>query len=134
MYALDLDAMTYEVEDTGARLFGDRYFEAQPDQILRGMNNGYLYFTEDGGDRPGVYARDGEGNYYTIFKAASREKYRDDEAVGLAFSPDGRRLYAGFQDAELLMEFERKDGFPFDGVAVQLDYHGSYTNTAQESD
>jgi len=73
-----------------------------------------MYFTEDGGSSPGVYARLGStGAYYTMFQGFL-EYYDGDETAGVALSPDGTRFYAGFQEAGLLFEFTREDGFPFE--------------------
>lgn len=105
LYSLDLDAMTYEVERTG--------FPAQPDQIVLGKYGKFIYFCEDGGT-PGVYARDMDGSYTTVFSAIRGGWYDGDETVGIALSPDGKRFYAGYQDAGVLMEFTRDDGLAFE--------------------
>mmetsp|Transcript_20351 Transcript_20351/g.41910 ORF Transcript_20351/g.41910 Transcript_20351/m.41910 type:complete len:544 (-) Transcript_20351:142-1773(-) len=105
LYSLDLDSMTYEVERTG--------FPAQPDQIALGKYGRYIYFCEDGGT-PGVYARDVDGSYETVFSAIRGGCYDGDETVGIALSPDSKRLYAGYQDAGILMEFTRDDGLAFE--------------------
>ncbi|KAL7525950.1 hypothetical protein ACHAXR_001234, partial [Thalassiosira sp. AJA248-18] len=75
----------------------------------------------DGGTTPGVYVRDTNGMYHTIFEAIDGGIYSGngddespDETVGIALSPDRRKLYAGFQDAGVLMEFTREDGHPFE--------------------
>ena len=72
-----------------------------------------MYFTEDGGSTPGVFVRDGDGTYYTVFQAISDE-YDGDETVGIALTPDRMKLYAGIQDAGVLFEFTRDDGRPFE--------------------
>ena len=73
-----------------------------------------MYFCEDGGSSPGVYARDSNGMYHTVFQGISGGRYDGDETVGIALSPDGLKLYAGFQDTGVLMEFTRDDGLPFE--------------------
>ena len=111
-FILDLTAMTYTVERT--------QFSAQPDQIALaknmkslGTDHKYVYFCQDGGT-PGVYARDLQGTYHTVFQAIKGGWYDGDETVGIALSPGGKKLYAGFQDAGVLMEFKRDDGLPFE--------------------
>ena len=93
---LDLQNMAYNAEQTGSQFEGKGGFNAQPDQIVLGLGNykEWIYFMEDGGDNPGVYVRSRDGTYQTIFKAVDGA-YVDDETVGVALSPDRRRLYAG---------------------------------------
>lgn len=122
LFILNLTTMTYESERTGDQFSGKGSFNAQPDQVVLAGENfkRWIYFTEDGGSTPGVYVRDVKGTYYTIFEAMEGSSYSGlggddpDETVGIALSPDRRKLYAGFQDAGLLMEFTRDDGFPFE--------------------
>ena len=45
----------------------------------------------------GVYAIDGNNKRYAMFEAYA-EQYKGDETTGLAFSPDGTKMYACFQD------------------------------------
>ena len=77
-------------------------------------------YTKDGGTTPGVYVRDTSGKYHTIFEAieggiySGDEDNSADETVGIALSPDRRKLYAGFQDAGVLFELTRDDGYPFE--------------------
>jgi len=40
--------------------------------------------------------------------------YDEDETVGIAFTQDRTRLYAGLQDAGVLLELTRDDGMPFE--------------------
>jgi hypothetical protein len=94
LFILDLQYMTYDAEQTGSQFEGMGGFNAQPDQIVLGNYKEWIYFTEDGGDRPGVYVRSSDGTYQTIFEAVDGA-YVDDETVGVALSPDRRRLYAG---------------------------------------
>ncbi len=113
LYILDLTRMTYERELTGGpKLSGHGSFYSQPDQIVLATTR-YIYFTEDGGSNPGLYARDELGKFFTIFQGLEGA-YDDDETVGLALTPDRKRLYAGFQDAGVLFEFTREDGMSFE--------------------
>mmetsp|Transcript_20010 Transcript_20010/g.34435 ORF Transcript_20010/g.34435 Transcript_20010/m.34435 type:complete len:122 (-) Transcript_20010:110-475(-) len=114
MLILDLENLTYESETTGKKFYGEGSFAAQPDQSVLGPRHRHMYFTEDGGSSPGVYARLGStGVYYTMFQGMS-SKYDGDESVGVALSPDGTKFYAGIQDAGVLFEFRRDDGLPFE--------------------
>ncbi|KAL7549172.1 hypothetical protein ACHAWF_012450 [Thalassiosira exigua] len=133
IYVLDLDAMTYEASSTRDPDLYLGEFGHQPDQVVRNGEEGeLLYFTEDGGDTPGVYAIDAEGNYYAIVEAYGK-KYRGDETTGLAFSPDGTRMFVAFQDCGCeesgeidcgcLYSFRRADGRSFDGSTLGLKYH-----------
>ncbi|KAL7429034.1 hypothetical protein ACHAXH_000971, partial [Discostella pseudostelligera] len=91
---LDLDSMTYETEYSGMKFYGEGYFGDEPDQIIFGPTQKYMYFTEDGGNSPGVYARYGdEKTYFTLFQGINGV-YSDDETVGIAISPDHKRFYA----------------------------------------
>ena len=136
LYVLDLDNGTYTKSSTkwGVMTNGGT-FKNGPDQLVRNHGGEYLYLTEDGGDTAGVYAvHKSTGERYAIFEADS-ESYNDDETTGLAFSPDGTKMYAAFQDCGCdcsgydldcgcLMEFSRDDGRSFDGSTLELKYHG----------
>lgn len=114
MIVLDLDDMTYETETTGKKFYGEGSFGAQPDQNLFGPTRKYIYFTEDGGSSPGVYARFGnDGTFFTLFQAITGGVYDGDETVGIALSPDNKRFYAGIQMG-IIFEFTRDDGLPFE--------------------
>jgi len=111
---LDLANMTYETEITGRKFYGEGSFSNEPDQILIGPRRKYIYFCEDGGKNPGVYARqDNDENYYTMFEGIDG-KYDGDETVGIALSPNNKIFYAGIQDAGIILEFRRNDGLPFE--------------------
>lgn len=94
----------------------------------------FLYFTEDGGRTAGVYAIDAEGQSFAVFEAYGRQ-YFDDETTGLAFSPDGTKMFACFQDCGCkvsggvdcgcLYMFWRDDGRSFDGETLSLKFHSS---------
>lgn len=112
---LDLINMTYKVETTGKKFYGEGTFGSQPDQNMFGPTRKFLYFCEDGGINPGVYARYGnDGTYFTLFQAISGGIYSGDETVGIALSPDNKRLYAGIQDYGVIFELTRDDGLSFE--------------------
>lgn len=115
LFILDLNAMTYTSDQTGSTHVGMGDFNAQPDQIIENDmdKRKFIYFTEDGGTRPGVHVRDREGNYYTMLRAVPGGVYSGDETVGIAFSPDRTKFYFGFQDFGDLIEVTRDDGEPF---------------------
>ncbi|KAL7535638.1 hypothetical protein ACHAXR_006623 [Thalassiosira sp. AJA248-18] len=134
LYILDLDNGTYKKSSTKyGVLAGDGEFRHQPDQLVRNNAGDYLYLTEDGGGTVGCYAiHKPTGRRYAIFEAYGGS-YRNDETTGLAFSLDGSKMYAAFQDCGCdnsdggvdyncgcLMEFSRKDGRSFDGSALGL--------------
>ena len=108
MFTLDLDAGTYEEEKTGLKFRGKGSFKGQPDQTLDDPDSNYMYFTEEDGIGVGVYARhDKDGCYSTLFEDTGARA--GDETVGTATSPDGTRLYVGFQVSGELFVVERKD-------------------------
>ena len=87
--------MTYVTERTGSNFGGKGSFNAQPDQIILENYKRWIYFSEDGGSTPGVYVRDKAGMYRTVFEGIAGGRYDGDETVGIALSPDRRKLYAG---------------------------------------
>ena len=107
--------MTYTADQSGSTHVGMGDFNAQPDQIIENDmdKRKFIYFTEDGGTRPGVHVRDREGNYYTMLRAVPGGVYSGDETIGIAFSPDRTKFYFGFQDFGDLIEVTRDDGEPF---------------------
>jgi len=131
LYALDLDNNTYTMAPTNEALLGGGEFKNSPDQLIRNEGD-FLYFTEDGGKTPGVYAVDSSGQRFAIFEAYGKQ-YFGDETTGLAFSPDGTKMYACFQDCGCkrsgegdcgcMLEFWRNDGRSFDGATMNLKYH-----------
>lgn len=135
LYTLDLKSYNYTVASTKNNLFGDGSFTNSPDQIITGKGGEVLYFTEDGGKSVGVYAIDKSNKRYAIFEAYGL-MYNGDETTGLAFSPDGTKMYACFQDCGCknsddvdftcgcLLEFSRADGESMDGSTFALKFHG----------
>ena len=112
---LDLESMTYTAEESGLKFYGEGSFGGQPDQIIHGPSRKYIYFTEDGSDDPGVYGRHAEDEtYFTLFQAIKGGMHTEDETIGIAMSPDGRRLYAGFQTTGHIFEFTRQDEQSFE--------------------
>jgi sugar lactone lactonase YvrE len=115
LFILDFNSMTYKSERTGSTWVGQGSFNAQPDQIIENDmdTRKYIYFTQDGGNAPGVHVRDREGNYYTMVRGIPGGRYSGDETVGIAFSPDRRTFYFGFQDDGSLFAVTRDDNFVF---------------------
>lgn len=114
MYVLDLNTGTFTSRSTRSGAF-----DGGPDQVVKviGRSN-LLFFTEDGGDRPGIHARDSAGRFYTIL-----EGIEDDESTGLALSPDSKSIYFAMQKAGLIYEVKRTDGLPFDAKTLNIKYH-----------
>jgi len=124
LFVLNLDNGTYTSSSTqyGSLGTGGGVFNDQPDQIVRNGGD-YLYLTEDGGSTPGVYSiHKPTGAKYAIFQGYSTSLVND-ETTGLAFSPDGTKMYAAFQDCGCLLEFSRDDGMSFDGEKLDLKFH-----------
>jgi hypothetical protein len=124
MYILDLDNKTYTTMSTqfGSLGTGGGAFNHQPDQIVRNSGD-YLYLTEDGGVSPGIYAlHKPTGAKYAIVQGYSTA-LQYDETSGLAFSPDGKKMYTAFQDCGCLLEFSRDDGLSFDGETLDVKFH-----------
>ena len=120
MYTLDLDTMEYKVESTERGMF-----DGGPDQIKRILdgdeNSNLLFFTEDGGGRAGVHARNELGAYLTILESSEYEN----ETTGLSFSPDGKAMYIAYQVDGLLFEIRREDGLPFYGRSLNVAFHAA---------
>ncbi|KAL7495642.1 hypothetical protein ACHAWT_005693 [Skeletonema menzelii] len=115
LYILNLTDKTYTSERTGSSWVGQGAFNSQPDQIIGNDmdKRKFIYFTEDGGKGPGVHVRDRQGRYYTMVRGVPGGRYSGDETVGIAFSPDRKKFYFGFQDAGVLIEVTRNDGQVF---------------------
>ena len=116
LYELDLDKLTYTRESTQAM------FDGGPDQIKKVLNeNGefaMLYFTEDGGEKAGIHARDSNGVVHTIL-----EGLYEPETTGLSFSPDGKRMYFAFQEDGFLFEIQRLDQQSFHATTLNVKRH-----------
>jgi hypothetical protein len=116
LFVLDLDGNTYTTESTETgNLPGGGRLGAQPDQLTLDTD-GLLFFTEDGGDAPGVYAYDGKR--YLALAQAINGAYKNDETTGVHVSPDGMWLFFAFQDIGYLFRARRIDGRPFEGRHV----------------
>ena len=114
IFMLNMNSMTYTSERTGSNWRGQGNFNAQPDQIIKMTDDRkFVYFTEDGGSSPGAHARDSDGKYYTLFRVIPGGRYSGDETVGIAFSPDRKRFYCGYQENGVLLEVTREDGQMF---------------------
>ena len=56
-----------------------------------------------------------DGAYFTMFQVIAGGVHKeDDETVGIALSPDHKRLYAGFKGNGFIFEFTRVDGLAFE--------------------
>jgi hypothetical protein len=117
LFILDLDDQTYTAESTKSGAF-----DGEPDQVQNILSDSreLLFFTEDGGVRPGIHARDRDGRFFSILESPT---YSDDESTGLAFSPDARRIYFALQENGLIYEIMRIDGLPFSGNTLNIKYH-----------
>jgi len=81
-----------------------------------------LYFTEEGGRRPGLHGRNEAGQFFTILES---DVYDPDETTGFAFSPDALHLYFGYQDNGVCFDVTRLDGLPFYGRTLNVKYHAA---------
>jgi hypothetical protein len=120
LYILDLDGNTYTNHTTTQGLF-----DGAPDQILhilgqRKDKENVLYFTEEGGRRPGIHGRNELGQFFTILES---DVYDPDETTGFAFSPDNMHLYVCYQLNGVCFDVTRKDGLPFSGRTLNVKYH-----------
>lgn len=113
LYILDLDNLTYERSST----VSDQVASIIATDPLRDM----LYFCEESSDiNNGVHARDSEGYFYTIINGPGL----DSETTGLAFSPDNKRMYVGYQGDGIIFEVTRDDGYEFGAHRLDIKYHG----------
>jgi hypothetical protein len=94
---------------------------AFPDQIV--FLSDVLYFTEDDGRSPGIYAHGGTRMYTLIERYET--KFQADETTAISFSPDGTKMYFSMQEIGYLFQVERQDGLPFAGnrPLLSLCYH-----------
>lgn len=114
LFILDLDAMTYESHPT---VYG--LFDGHPDQMKRLLQDGLLYFCEEGGKENGVHARDDNGWFFTILESVELT----DETTGLAFSPDAKHMYVSYQHNGIIFDISREDGLPFHWRTINVKYH-----------
>jgi uncharacterized protein len=118
LFLLDLQKLTYTVVSTETTtLPGGGSLDAQPDHVIsyyhatQSTNGNLLLLTEDGGPTPGLFAYDGT-EYLSVFESLP-SYHNNDEVTGIAFSPDGRYMYACLQDAGYLFQISRLDSQPF---------------------
>lgn len=123
MFTLNLNGGTYKRSSTQTGLF-----DGQPDQLrtVLGTEPGgatrssiMLYYTEDGGSRAGIHARDEFENIFTILESGLYQP----ETTGVSFTPDGKRLYFAYQNDGILFELRRKDGESFRARSLNLKTH-----------
>jgi len=125
LFDLDLDRMTYAVTSTYRPSIG---FRDQPDQLFffsstvggggDMQEHPHLYFTEDGGRSPGLFAFDGSS--FRVLLLADGGAYGGDETTGIDLSPDGRSLFFCVQGIGRMFRLRRLDGLPFEGSHVRL--------------
>jgi hypothetical protein len=125
LFILDLDAQTFVRSSTKSGAFN-----SGPDQVARLLSDddgtGILYFCEGGEMGTGVHGRNSDGQFFTILQAdegPSDFDRIDGETSGLAFSPDGKRMYVSFQQQGKIFEIRRTDGRPFGGQRLDIKYH-----------
>jgi len=116
LFELDLDANTWSRSSVQGGAF-----DGKPDTMARILDDpgDIVYMTEEGGDDAGVHGRDKDNNYYVILESP----LYSEETTGLAFSPDGRRMYVAYQKNGVLLEVWREDGLAFSGRIVDIKYH-----------
>ena len=117
LYILDLDKGTYKIDKIGSGKF-----DGAPDQIKRltsADHSDLLYFTEEGGQKAGIHARDHMNEYFTIVEGLMYGK----ETTGLAFSPDGKTLLFAHQVDGIVFAINRIDGEPFHGSSIDVKRH-----------
>ena len=122
LFILDLDAQTYKVFSTVSGVF-----DGTPDQLKRVVHGDgedpsktLLYFCEEDGTENGVHARDENGWFFTILESGLT---LDDEATGLAFSPDGKHMYLSYQKTGRIYDIWRNDGLSFHAKTLNVKYH-----------
>ena len=79
----------------------------------------YRFFTEEGGQDPGIHGRDSNGNFFTVLESPMYE----DETTGLSFSPDAKHMYVAYQVTGTLFDISRLDGLPFHAKSLNVKYH-----------
>ena len=121
MYVLNLSLGVYTAQPTSTG--GD--FNGEPDQIQRvyRTDGELLFFTEDGGTSPGIYARTRLGTDFVTILESSQFINKDQDTTGLTFSPNGKHMYFAIQDAGLIYEVTRLDGLSFNARSLSLKYN-----------
>jgi hypothetical protein len=116
LFIIDLDSDTYVRLST---VFG--LFDGQPDQMQRLVNgiDDIVYFNEDQGVDAGIHGRNMEGQFFTILEAPGWGV----ETTGLAWDPSGKYMYFALQEDGVLFEVSRIDGYPFQGMTLDVRYH-----------
>jgi len=117
MFVFDLDKGTYYNHTTMSGLF-----DGGPDQMQRILDDepgDLLFFTEEQGKSAGIHARDLQDRVYTIIEGPGLIQ----ETTGLAFSPNGKRMYVAYQKNGLLFDIWREDGHSFGGLTLNVKYH-----------
>jgi uncharacterized protein len=110
LYTLNLDTLSYTVVSTRtSTLPGGGTFDSQPDHVLD-TSSGAILLTEDGGSTPGLFVYDG-----TKFLSYFESNFKNDEVVGVAFSPDRKFMFAVLQHIGIMYQISRDDGQKFDG-------------------
>ena len=64
------------------------------------------------------------GDYVPIVQST----FYVDETVGLAFSPDYKYMYMGYQNAGVVFQISRTDTLPFYGTTLNVKYHNGIDN------
>lgn len=116
---LDLAHQTYTYSSTASGAF-----ENQPDQVgrlVKDDDESILYFAEDGGASSGVFGRNMHGNYFTVLEGRTDDE--EDEATGLAWSPDALHMYVTYQQGGFVYDCTRDDNMPFHGATLDIKYH-----------
>jgi hypothetical protein len=116
LFVLDLDSNTYARSSTV-----DGLFDGEPDQMQRlvyGIDD-IVYFNEDQGKVAGIHGRNREGQFFTILEAPGWSI----ETTGLAWDPSGKYMYFAIQEDGIIFEVTREDGYPFQGMTLDVRYH-----------
>ena len=126
LFLLNLDQGTYTAvsTETTTALSTGGTFDGQPDHVISysqavptttatnsERDGNLLFLSEDGGGTPGLFAYDG-ADYLSVLEAAVGS-YDGDEVTGIAFSPDGTKMYACWQSAGRCFQISRENDEPF---------------------
>jgi secreted PhoX family phosphatase len=90
---------------------------------IPGDDSDSIYFAEDGGYRPGLHVRAKSGRFYTVLHADENEFKDVDETTGIAWSPDAKHLYIGFQHVGVIYDVTRDDKRSFKDTVLNTKYH-----------